>query len=437
MRPTAQDLLGRPVDLLDPALHASGRAADELDALRRRAPVIWQPTRAGGIWCALSHAAALEVLSDPARFCSRLGTRVGVRRPPDALRPLHNLDPPEHRPLRRLAASPSARRARSLTDRAPDAPPDPPIHGSMGEPIDASDNRPAEAPPPSSALHAALIARVDRCLELGQCDLAGDLAPWIGAAFVGAWLGLPASKWPDLLALTRQSHHAGARRLDAPPDDHPHRAQRLQAAADAKDALYRFFDAELRAASAGALALWAAADATPWAERVGLCALTAEAGLQTTADALCAAALRLLQRPELRAHLGDPRARATLIQESLRICPPILHFSRVVDVDTALGGLRLRRGAQIAVWFEAANRDEAVFESPERFDPLRSPNPHLSFGAGPHRCLGAQVADEALSVGLTALAPALEVMVIDGEVERRLSSFTAGWTRLRLRSERR
>ena len=67
-------------------------------------------------------------------------------------------------------------------------------------------------------------------------------------------------------------------------------------------------------------------------------------------------------------------------------------FRRTATADCELGGQRIRAGDKVVVSFTSANRDEAVFADPDRFDPRRQPNPHLVFGHGPHFCLGAHLA---------------------------------------------
>jgi cytochrome P450 len=70
----------------------------------------------------------------------------------------------------------------------------------------------------------------------------------------------------------------------------------------------------------------------------------------------------------------------------------VLTFRRTAVRDTELAGRRIRAGDKVVVFHAAANRDERVFAGPDRLDPTRSPNPHVSFGDGPHVCLGAHFA---------------------------------------------
>jgi hypothetical protein len=67
-------------------------------------------------------------------------------------------------------------------------------------------------------------------------------------------------------------------------------------------------------------------------------------------------------------------------------------FRRTAASTCELGGQRISAGDKVVVSFTSANRDEAVFTGPDRFDIRRRPNPHLVFGHGPHFCLGAHLA---------------------------------------------
>ena len=77
------------------------------------------------------------------------------------------------------------------------------------------------------------------------------------------------------------------------------------------------------------------------------------------------------------------------MEELLRIDPPIQFTARTAREDLVVGGRSIRRGDGVVPLLGAANRDGARFTDPDRLDLGRRVNPHLSFGAGPHTCLGA------------------------------------------------
>ncbi|GAA4009167.1 cytochrome P450 [Streptomyces marokkonensis] len=117
------------------------------------------------------------------------------------------------------------------------------------------------------------------------------------------------------------------------------------------------------------------------------------AGHHTTTATLGNTVLALGENPhgwdQLRA---DPALIPAAIEESVRFRPPFPRSARQTTKDTELGGQNIPAGTVVLVWLTAANRDDRVFADPNRFDILRKPNPHLSFGKGIHHCLGAPLA---------------------------------------------
>jgi cytochrome P450 len=103
---------------------------------------------------------------------------------------------------------------------------------------------------------------------------------------------------------------------------------------------------------------------------------------------------------------------------------------RTLTCDYALNGQDYRAGDKVVLFYYSANRDEAVFADPDRFDITRTPNPHVGFGAaGPHYCLGAHLARRELNVMLRELLTRVPDITA-GEPDRLLSSFINGIKRL-------
>jgi cholest-4-en-3-one 26-monooxygenase len=112
------------------------------------------------------------------------------------------------------------------------------------------------------------------------------------------------------------------------------------------------------------------------------------AGHLTTQHVLAGAMLALIEHPR-QWHLlrDDPAVLATGADEMLRWVSPVMQFQRTATRDTEIAGQPISKGDLVALYYIAANRDEAVFDEPDRFDLTRSPNPHVAFGAGgPHSC---------------------------------------------------
>jgi pimeloyl-[acyl-carrier protein] synthase len=93
-----------------------------------------------------------------------------------------------------------------------------------------------------------------------------------------------------------------------------------------------------------------------------------------------------------------------VIDELMRLATPIPFTARVTTEAVELGGVILPAGSRVLLVIAAANRDPAAFGHPGTFDPLRSPNPHLAFGSGPHLCLGAPLVRWAGGILLCELA---------------------------------
>jgi cytochrome P450 len=103
----------------------------------------------------------------------------------------------------------------------------------------------------------------------------------------------------------------------------------------------------------------------------------------------------------------------TAVEELMRWDTPLQMFERWVLEDIEVHGVEIPRGAEVALLFGSANRDETVFDDPDRLDVGRPENPHISFGAGIHFCLGAPLARIELIESFGALlerAPKLELV---------------------------
>jgi cytochrome P450 len=132
-------------------------------------------------------------------------------------------------------------------------------------------------------------------------------------------------------------------------------------------------------------------------------------GIETTEGMIANAALELLRRPRLlEAVRDDPSQLDAVIDESLRLEPAAAVIDRYATVDTVLAGAAITRGDLVRISITAANRDPAVFERPDEFDPGR-PNlrRHLAFAQGPHVCVGVHLARLEARAALRALLSGL------------------------------
>ena len=153
------------------------------------------------------------------------------------------------------------------------------------------------------------------------------------------------------------------------------------------------------------------------------------AGNETTRTAISHSLNLLTEHPDQRELLlADVDGRMPgAVEEIVRYVSPVIWMRRSVTRDCTLNGHDYREGDKVVLFYWAANRDEAVFADPGRFDITRSPNPHVGFGsAGPHFCLGAHLARREIRVMLRELLTRVPRIHAAGEPDRLASSFING-----------
>jgi tetratricopeptide (TPR) repeat protein len=112
---------------------------------------------------------------------------------------------------------------------------------------------------------------------------------------------------------------------------------------------------------------------------------------------------------------------------------PVHHFMRTALQDTQIGGIRIRAGESLALFFSSGNRDEAVFPDGNLFRVDRSHNPHIAFGRGPHFCIGHQLARMEMRAIFSELLRRIERVELIGRARRAHSAFMTGITSLPVR----
>jgi len=114
---------------------------------------------------------------------------------------------------------------------------------------------------------------------------------------------------------------------------------------------------------------------------------------------------------------GSPDLLPLAVEEMLGWVSPVRHFFRTATGSYVLRGRTIAPGASLMMCYPSANRDEAVFADPFRFDVRRHPNRHLAFGHGNHFCLGAVLARLEIRLVLEALLARVERCAVAGAVE--------------------
>jgi cytochrome P450 len=143
------------------------------------------------------------------------------------------------------------------------------------------------------------------------------------------------------------------------------------------------------------------------------------AGNDTTKTMLSSGLLALLEHPEqLDALARDRSLVAGAVEEILRFANPLHYFRRTASADTVLHDVEIKAGDKVAMYYTSANRDEDVFDEPDRFDICRTPNPHLSFGVAEHFCLGVHLARLEGRVFFEELLSTFSTIELTGEPKR-------------------
>lgn len=351
------------VDLTNPDNYTNGVPHDAFRHLRAHDPVSWQAGPGGrGFWAVTRYHDVVTVLRTPKVYSSWLGGALLADPPPEFLEKLRegmlNRDPPDHTMLRRLVN-------RAFSPRR----------------VEELDGRIAE--------HArALVARVRGA---GRCDFAVEIAGEMPLFVICEILGVPHEDRRALYALTARMFGSEIADPAAAFADGMAAAEQIRAygaelgrrktAAPGDDMISDLLTAEIegRRLTEG--------------EFQAFFMLLFNAGADTTRSLLCYGLDLLLDRPrELELLRRDPSLLPAAIEEILRYEPPVIQFRRTATQDTELAGRQIHAGDKVVVFFPSANRDEAVFAEPDRFDITRSPNEHLAFGYGTHFCLGAPLA---------------------------------------------
>ncbi|SBU91135.1 Cytochrome P450 [Streptomyces sp. Ncost-T6T-1] len=147
-------------------------------------------------------------------------------------------------------------------------------------------------------------------------------------------------------------------------------------------------------------------------------------------SAICAVKAFAEHPDQWRALRAGTVAIDTAVEEVLRWATPAMHFARTATRDMEISGRPVREGDIVTLWNTSANNDEEVFDQPRRFDPARSPNKHLSFGHGPHFCVGAFLGRAELRALLSALIGSVTEIEVCGEPTPIFSNFLNGYAGL-------
>lgn len=368
------------------------------EMLRREDPIHREPEPGGnGFWVVTRHADVIHISRNPRLFSSwEGGTNI---RDADAeeiqqLRSMMlNMDPPQHVKYRRLVQ-------KAFTPRVV-----------------------AKLEP---KIRREARGVVDRVAQKGECDFVRDVASELPLILICELMGVPAEDRQRIFDWSNQLIGFDDPEYQDSPDDgrkaaaelwmYAHRIAEEKRSRPDDTLLSRLVNGQVDGHQLSEL------------EFNNFAVLLAVAGNETTRTMTTHGMRLLFENPEQRARLqGDvERILPSAIEEMLRMSPPVLHFRRTATADTEIRGRRIRRGEKVVMFYPSANRDEEVFDDPNRFDVARQPNQHLSFGIGEHYCLGANLARMTLHSIFREILTRLPDLEPAGEIRRLRGNFVDG-----------
>ena len=270
-----------------------------------------------------------------------------------------------------------------------------------------------------------LERELDAAAARGEiCDFVKGFAEKLPLAAIGEMMGLPPGDWRRLKQLTNVMIGAPEPGFFLPGEDRNTGVAR--AVEEMTEYMVRLIqDREARGPRGDDLStqlIHAKLDGARLTEQQlqGFLFVVLAAGNETTQNAISGGVHALLQNPAQRDRLcRHPELVVSAAEEILRWTSPVLQFARTAVRDFELGGVKIKAGEDVGMWYPSANRDEAVFDDPYVFAITRDPNRHLAFGGyGAHFCLGANLARWELRAALRALIPVLPKMELAGQAER-------------------
>jgi cytochrome P450 len=279
------------------------------------------------------------------------------------------------------------------------------------------------------------IALIDAVIEKGECDFVTELAAPLPLGIICDMMGIPDSQMHFVFEQTNVILGLGDPEYVAPGTNPLEAALRSGAALGG---LMNELAAERRKNPQDDLTsqlLNAEVDGESLTDQeiASFFVLLVVAGNETTRNAISHGMKALSEHPDERKKWSDDfeRVAPTAVAEIVRWATPVIHFRRTATQDTELSGQPIREGEKVVLWYNSANRDEAVFSEPYRFDVTRAPNEHVGFGGpGAHYCMGANLARREITVVFRELLRRLPDLEISGETQYLRSNFIHGIKRM-------
>jgi cytochrome P450 len=380
--------------LTDPELYQCGDPFALYAALRREAPVAWvEPSgQHGGFWAVTTHPEVSAIGADPEGFCSSRGILVDeIGTVYDTPPTMMHTDPPQHTRYRRLVQ--------------------PGFKPSMVRLMEAG-------------VAATAQALVDTIVPGEVVDIVPVLSIPFPLLVICELLGVDGTLWPRFYewseaVIPGESERSAEERglLQVEMWEYLIGVATARRVAPADDLVSVL-------GNAGGLG----GEELSEAELAMFLIQLLVAGNETTRNLLSGGLAALAEHPDQWAALrGDRSLLPAAVEELLRWTTPVISFMRTAVRGTTVRGQAIAAGDPVLLIYAAANRDEEVFGADaDRLRIDRHPNPHVSFGFGPHFCLGAALARLEARIVLGQLLDRFGTVVAAGPVERTASSVIAG-----------
>jgi cytochrome P450 len=368
-------------------------------------PLLGQP--AGHYWAVTRHADVVEVSRQPKLFCSGRGTNIADMPVPflEFFGSMINMDDPRHARMRRIVS-------RGFTPR-------------QLELLKAD-------------VEGIAAGIVDEVIERGECDFVTEVAARLPLRVIVDLMGIPRREEQYIFDRTNVILGFTDDEYVDPGDDPENPATYITAILSAGQDLANMVTelAEARIAEPANDLVTALVTSEVDGEHLSpqelasFFILLVVAGNETTRNAIAHGLWALTEHPDQKQRwLDDPDGvTPTAVEEIVRWSSPVMHFRRTVTEDgVRLGDHEFSEGERVVMWYGSANRDEAVFDDPQRFDVTRTPNEHVGFGGpGPHFCLGAHLARREITVMFRELLSRVPDIHATVEPDRLRSNFING-----------
>lgn len=365
------------INLLDGAFYAGDPWA-AYRWLRDEHPVYRDDVN--GIWGISRYEDVVEIEKHPTRYSSASGSRPRV----DPQNSMIDSDDPAHQSRRRMVARRFTPRAVKQTE---------------------------------DDVRRVVTTLIDRVAPRGECEVVRELAAPFPAAVIGQKLGFPPELWDKCREWSEFTMHDGGQ--------YPSDGSAPEATERTVDAVLEFAVETMTLVAQrrdeprdDLISVWANEE-LDWPDGTRRCMtddelvsealLVLDGGAETTRSVIGTTCVDLIRHPDQRALLIDDPSilAATGVEEFIRWVSPLLNMARSANEDHEFHGAQINAGDELLLMYASANRDERVFDDPDRFDVTRAHNQHVAFGFGTHFCLGASLAR-------------LEIRVMFEELLRRL-----------------